>query len=208
VSPHAEALAEALACPDLARLQSELDRLRSQDALAPAFAELVERGALSFTGDSEMATRSRASGAGRLRAEATPPGRRSDVLEEEPIMVTQRRQVCGNCGATNVGVQNKCMICGAALPEGVPETPWQPQPAPTAVTAPPAAGQPASACQNCGAPLEAGAKFCVRCGSAVSAVATTQAETPAAPAPAACRNCGAILAADARFCISCGTPRA
>jgi predicted amidophosphoribosyltransferase len=52
-----------------------------------------------------------------------------------------------------------------------------------------------SACQNCGAPLTAGARFCVECGTPA---------TSAAP-PAACRNCGATLAEGARFCVACGT---
>jgi len=122
-------------------------------------------------------------------------------------MVTQRRQVCGNCGATNIGAYNKCMICGASLPEGVAQTPREAQPTPSPTPPGPAAEQAALACQNCGAPLEAGAKFCVRCGTSVTSNATPQAVAPAAPAPAACRNCGAVLATEARFCISCGTPR-
>jgi RNA polymerase subunit RPABC4/transcription elongation factor Spt4 len=207
-SPHAEALATALADPDCGGLQSELDRLRYDNALAPAFAELVECGALSFTDAGEMAPRFRAWPTRGLRAEGMLPGRWTDESEEGLTMVTQRRQVCGNCGATNVGAQNKCMLCGAALPEGVAETPWQAQPAASPPTPTPPAVPAASACANCGASLEAGAKFCVRCGSAVTIAATPQAAAPAAPTPVACRNCGAALAADARFCISCGTPRA
>ncbi len=64
------------------------------------------------------------------------------------------------------------------------------------------AQQPAgSACANCGATLNAGAKFCRECGTPAPAPAPA----PAAPVKRFCANCGHELALGTRFCAECGT---
>jgi RNA polymerase subunit RPABC4/transcription elongation factor Spt4 len=52
------------------------------------------------------------------------------------------------------------------------------------------------ACPQCGAPVKADDRFCVRCGKELMAV-------PAAPV---CAACGALLAEDDGFCRKCGAP--
>lgn len=53
-------------------------------------------------------------------------------------------------------------------------------------------------CQNCGASIAEGVKFCPDCGA--------QQEPAVAPAPAQnrCPFCGELLEADAVFCDNCG----
>ncbi len=83
-------------------------------------------------------------------------------------------------------------------------------------------------CSNCGAPAEAGASFCVECGSRLNAgcpdcgaanpadsqfcsicgrglVAAT-ADTPPRPADIACPRCQASNTQGATFCYACGLP--
>ncbi len=37
-------------------------------------------------------------------------------------MSTQERRICSNCGATNLGQHNECLLCGRALTEQAPGT--------------------------------------------------------------------------------------
>jgi TatA/E family protein of Tat protein translocase len=52
-----------------------------------------------------------------------------------------------------------------------------------------------TACPNCAAPVAAGARFCVRCGTDTARVSTM----------AACPACQATIPPNARFCSQCGT---
>lgn len=81
-----------------------------------------------------------------------------------------------------------------------PATPVIPEASPVAPDVSDAPAAPAApVCAACGAPLEEGARFCTRCGTAVSA-------EPTAPAAALCPACGSVLDPDAHFCNICGTP--
>ncbi len=64
-----------------------------------------------------------------------------------------------------------------------------------------AADRPAAGtCRACGAALEPGQRFCVRCGQPVPVA-------PSAPASAlTCTACGATAAAGQKFCSECGRP--
>jgi len=57
-------------------------------------------------------------------------------------------------------------------------------------------------CTKCGNPLKPDARFCGRCGEAI-----TQVKKPEQPQPAAtlvCRSCGAGINPGVKFCITCG----
>ena len=119
-------------------------------------------------------------------------------------MATSRKVVCSSCGATNMGVQESCMICGVRLPDVQQASAYTITPQPPGAVATPAAPAAVSApaerlCSHCGARLPETGRFCIECG--------TPADVAAAPAAApACRNCGAALPPGGRFCVNCGTP--
>lgn len=54
-------------------------------------------------------------------------------------------------------------------------------------------------CVRCGSPLSADARFCVRCGTPV--------QQPTAQAAVICPNCSRALKPDESFCVQCGTKR-
>ncbi len=91
---------------------------------------------------------------------------------------------CLKCGKTNIGWQTHCLLCQADLTDVEPHTVSY------------------RLCQNCGAKLQLGEKFCTHCGTAVP-----KEEIPKKPKPqvAKCPNCGAALKSDAKFCTQCGT---
>lgn len=62
----------------------------------------------------------------------------------------------------------------------------------------PAASSAEANCDNCGAGLRPGARFCTSCGAGQSAA------VPAAPLQIHCDQCGRPLRSGARFCNSCG----
>ena len=86
------------------------------------------------------------------------------------------------------------------LEQPAPAAPVIPETSPVVPDVSDAPAAPAApVCAACGAPLEEGARFCTRCGTAVSAELT-------APAAALCPTCGSVLDPDAHFCNICGTP--
>ncbi len=60
-------------------------------------------------------------------------------------------------------------------------------------------------CAKCFQPLEAGARFCGRCGTEVGAQADEARFQPGAPAQIECPSCSHLNMPDARFCERCGT---
>ncbi len=73
-----------------------------------------------------------------------------------------------------------CQTCGA---QGVEEHP----------------AAASSACDNCGTPLQEGAKFCAGCGQPVNKKKEVEQQVNK------CKNCGAELPDGAQFCVACGT---
>lgn len=57
-------------------------------------------------------------------------------------------------------------------------------------------------CSNCHTDLPNNARFCLKCGQAITTSENTAPATAAAPAP--CGNCGAELPAGSKFCLKCG----
>lgn len=55
-----------------------------------------------------------------------------------------------------------------------------------------------AACQQCGAPMNPGAKFCANCGHVMA--------RPAAPAAIQCASCGTPVSPGTKFCANCGAP--
>lgn len=55
-------------------------------------------------------------------------------------------------------------------------------------------------CNNCGADVEPGQKFCINCGSKIEQPAESVSETT----DKFCVNCGAELVPGAKFCVNCG----
>jgi RNA polymerase subunit RPABC4/transcription elongation factor Spt4 len=62
----------------------------------------------------------------------------------------------------------------------------------------PAQTRTGATCEQCGAVLRAGVKFCSKCGSAVVSPKVPKTEPT-------CSNCGNRLKANAKFCTKCGT---
>ena len=58
-------------------------------------------------------------------------------------------------------------------------------------------------CTKCGNELKTGAKFCMKCGTPVSAPV---AQVKSAVSSAVCPSCGKPLKPGAKFCMGCGTP--
>ncbi len=93
---------------------------------------------------------------------------------------------------------------GAEADAPPPSAASEPEPAGPAALVLEPGDTPRAACHNCGAALTREARFCLSCGTAVTAEPPA---SPPAPAPAAaCRNCAAALGEGARFCLTCGTP--
>lgn len=64
-------------------------------------------------------------------------------------------------------------------------------------------------CQNCGAQIENGVKFCTQCGSKVPDEVQAAFQPTAVlnqPVPTTCKACGAPLREGDAFCITCGHP--
>jgi hypothetical protein len=66
---------------------------------------------------------------------------------------------CPGCGATNIGIQEQCLLCGKALPTSEVEMVAQ---------SPAAVSQAGATCSKCGAGLKAGNRFCTKCGTPVA----------------------------------------
>ncbi len=99
----------------------------------------------------------------RFASELAPLNRRLQKVlnghRRSGLMKVQQNTTCPSCGATNVGVQEKCLICGAMLP------------ASDAVRIVQSRGEPSSvgpSCSNCGADLKPGNRFCTKCGTPVA----------------------------------------
>ena len=60
-------------------------------------------------------------------------------------------------------------------------------------------------CLKCGNELKDGQKFCMKCGTPVSAN-PQQPASKQASAPAVCAKCGNPLKPGQKFCMKCGTP--
>ena len=74
-------------------------------------------------------------------------------------MNIQRSSTCPSCGASNLGIQERCLLCGAALP------------ATDAASVVQSHGETAgseSACRVCHAILKPGVRFCTACGAPVA----------------------------------------
>ena len=108
-----------------------------------------------------------------------------------------RKFICRNCGATNIGIQTSCLLCGASIPEIIPGASEMPGNRVTDVTEFPTG---LSTCSRCGAQNVENALFCARCGESL----TTPEMIP--PPIIHCPQCGMALAGDARFCSKCGNP--
>lgn len=69
-----------------------------------------------------------------------------------------------------------------------------------------ASGYTGRRCSNCGAPLDADAVFCGKCGAKNEIIAPEPVieEPVAAPEPKKCVQCGAVLEDGAMFCGVCG----
>ncbi|MBO4365503.1 MAG: zinc-ribbon domain-containing protein [Eggerthellaceae bacterium] len=74
------------------------------------------------------------------------------------------------------------------------------------VSEPPAPAAPSVRCCACGAEIQLGDRFCLRCGARQDQpVAAPIAPAPVASAPI-CTNCGLELNPGDKFCMRCGTP--
>jgi hypothetical protein len=192
-------LAGALAAPEDVALDGVLRSLARRGSLAPALLELTSAG--YFCQETQQ-------DAGLSRDEVVEFIRRAHQKREVAAMPVFRKVICAACGATNLGLQEECMLCRAPLPalqaDAAPH-PEPPAPVEPLVAAQPQASPPvapAALCSRCGAQLPPGVRFCVECGTPVEAPAPQQASTRA------CGNCGAELPAGSRFCVNCGTPAA
>ena len=61
-------------------------------------------------------------------------------------------------------------------------------------------------CVKCGNELKEGQKFCMKCGTPVSANPQSQPAAKQKDAPAVCSKCGNPLIPGKKFCMKCGTP--
>ena len=105
-----------------------------------------------------------------------------------------RNFVCRECGATNVGIQTTCLICGAGI---IPAPPVFTESHPFGSVN--VAHESASiACPACGAKNSPDARFCGSCGDALSQVQYPERH------PRFCKKCGAAIRENSRFCTRCG----
>jgi hypothetical protein len=180
-------LAGALKSPGDAALDDVLWGLVQRRSLAPALLQLVESG---YFCDAPSWASAAATDEDLARFE-----RWARQVREAAVMPVFRKVVCPSCSATNMGLQENCVICNAPLPpEPVAAQPPAAEPAPAAVSA------SERLCAHCNARLPESVRFCVECGTPIDAV-------PQEPAAAsACANCGAELTPSSRFCVNCGTP--
>jgi GT2 family glycosyltransferase/ribosomal protein L40E len=205
-------LAAGLASSDDASLDDVLWGLARRGSLAPALERLTNAGYFcDETHQPPDAIREDLAGFARWARQ-----------EREAAVPVFRKVVCPSCGATNMGVQEICMICKAALP-ALELNPAQPAPEPLAPDLPPVSQvavaesplpmaearpveQPAIVaeriCARCGARLPDIGRFCIECGTPWDAAAPA----PASPAAPVCSKCGSQLPSGTRFCINCGTP--
>ncbi len=95
-----------------------------------------------------------------------------------------------------------------AYPQGSspPAPGYGPSPPPSAYQYPPTAPSTVvRACQNCGSPLEANARFCPSCGTPISVTPPVGTQGEAPTTVLTCKACGHSNPNDAVFCENCGT---
>lgn len=117
---------------------------------------------------------------------------------------------CQNCGAQLRPNDAFCQVCGApAATGGYSQGQNYQQMRPGRPVSQPQIQRPMLHCQNCGAPLRPGERFCRTCGAptAVEGIVPGQgAQQMYQPQPRLCQNCGSPLGPNDKFCRACGTP--
>ncbi|MBN1152230.1 MAG: zinc ribbon domain-containing protein [Dehalococcoidia bacterium] len=103
--------------------------------------------------------------------------------------MNKRTTVCGQCGRTNVGPQERCLVCHAELPA-----------VSTARREEPLVRE-GVLCAQCGATSNGGSKFCRECGAPLH-----RAQASPAASRRFCSQCGTLVPPGARFCSACGHP--
>jgi RNA polymerase subunit RPABC4/transcription elongation factor Spt4 len=118
---------------------------------------------------------------------------------EEQASAAEEGPKCPSCGAAVEGSWKVCPECNSKLgaPEGVPEPPAPPAPAPE-----PGGDKGAITCQACGEPVEASWRVCPTCNTSLL---TGEVVTPPKGTPGQmCTACGAPVDKEWRLCPDCG----
>jgi len=124
-------------------------------------------------------------------------GHFADLTQAMGTGGTLRSKLCPQCRHVNTEDAHFCIKCGAAMSDA---------------TSPVRADEPVS-CNNCGAPLPKGSKFCPKCGDRYHPCPKCGADNPedaatclkcGAPMPRPCPHCKKNVAAGNRFCPHCG----